>query len=784
MADKTQLGGVKIVVPVDTVTLTTTTPINTTITAPSRASSTEFLPVAVEWAPACLQRARLIGADLPRRAGAEKLLLAGANVDPYRQLGSTRLFVIQFMRNEFFLSIAPDTDSDAPLSGKNVQYYQRTDAGILQMYTDLSASDIFPSVAVALPTATRRAEANAHVPGAVDLAPSLIKQLTSNTVGGDPASGLRRVLLGSAIAQVVPLGDFTQAKNEQIYDPSPVIVPLATSLVYDITTNNTLGARTFVLPVAYVVDQATPGQFAVNRFGATQASPQGQQSAAFEYGETAIFAGGPGYDVTKATTLTLTDKPVTIIMGGASFITSDFQDSTAYTSISVGSSVVTGVSALTCTALPPLAAFTNQQIAGFYRDNSWATSLGFPVFDYQASNSAFEIATTAAAIDPEAYIPDPSAPFLNGGNLPNVLAKFAAATYILSPDKLQTMIGEAGDYYPAGAVAGLSVMSAALKFDMSSNPSAGITNQLTVPVTATVTTTPETVTPAPAQPAAPARTQAAVEPVAPAAAQNPVAVEVAVRQPLNVISRFPGVPTQLPVGQSGNSPTLAVPSPSFVQVELNAFIPIEALLGTGITSIPIGTAFCTQPLGDGVQFQANASGTVFNLCDAHGAAYALTPIDLAIADTGLNLTAGVQYVFILKGTALAVRGSDNSTLSATPKLANPDAQHSYVGAVLYEAGVATVRLYAILSLSLPAPAVGSNGIEQGESYSVSLTYGAEQSAFDILDSNQIAVATGLAVPNPQPTDKSTPQVGDLYFGSFVGGATTITVWAVPVLPAP
>ena len=82
-------------------------------------------------------------------------------------------------------------------------------------------------------------------------------------------------------------------------------MPLATSLVYDVTTNNAIGAKTFVLPIAYVVDQATPGQFAVNRFGATQIPPPGVQTAAFDYGETAIFAGGPGYDATRATQLTL-----------------------------------------------------------------------------------------------------------------------------------------------------------------------------------------------------------------------------------------------------------------------------------------------------------------------------------------------------------------------------------------------------------------------------------------------------------------------------------------------
>jgi hypothetical protein len=767
MADETQLGGVKIVVPVNTVNTTTQ------LTATTRANGEVFLPIAIEWAPAWFYSALAwLGQSYRDASNTQRSFsnyLAGANVDPYRQLGSTRLFLIEFMRNEFFLSIAPDPDSEAPLSGENVTYYQRTDAGILQMYKDLSASNIFPCVT------------HCYVPGEVDLAPSLEDQLAEKTVGYDPASGLRRILLGSAIAQVVPIGDFAQVENEQIYDPTPAIVPLATSLVYDVTTNNSIGAKSFVLPVAYIVDQATPGQFAVNRFGATQAPPQGQQQPSFDYGETAIFQGGPGYDATKATQLTF-KLSTELIQGGAAFITTFFQDSTAYTDISTGTSVVTGVSALTCTALFPLATFTNQNIAGFYRDNTWGTSLGFPIFDYKTSNSDFTIENTAGAIEPE-LVYDPSAPFLNGGNLPNVLAKFAAATYILSPDTLQTMIANAGDYSAAGVAAGLSVMTAALKFDMSSKPSAGITDQLTVPVTATATTTPETTstsTAAAASAAGSSPRQAAAAPAAPTVTHGPVSNAVVGRPPVGIISRLPVGPIQLPVGQSGNTPTGAPASPSSVQVELNAFIPIEALLGTGIISIPIGTDFFLQPLGDGAQFQANPPGTVFNLCDAHRDTYALQPVDLAIADTGLSLTTGIQYVLSLSGTALAARGSDGSTLSATPKLAEPDAQHTYVGALVYEAGLTSVRLYPILSLTLPAPAVGSNGIEQGESYAVSLTYGAKQSTIDILDSNQVAVATGLAVASPTPTDNSKPQVGDLYFGSVLGGAASIAVWAVPV----
>ena len=229
---------------------------------------------------------------------------------------------------------------------------------------------------------------------------------------------------------------------------------------------------------------------------------------------------------------------------------------------------------------------------------------------------------------------DPASPFLSGGNLPNVLAKFAAATYILSPDTLQEMIADAGEYAAAGEAAGLSVMAsrAQPKFDMSSNPSGGITDQLTVPVTVTATTTPQSFAAAAAAqpPSSGSGTAHATAVSGPTNTFSPVLADAAVRQPISIISRIPVGPVQLPVGQEGNTPTVVPASPSIVQVELDAFIPVEALLGTGISSLPIGTAFFAQPLGDGAQFQRNTVGTVLNLCDAHRATYALTPIDLPI----------------------------------------------------------------------------------------------------------------------------------------------------------
>ena len=76
------------------------------------------------------------------------------------------------------------------------------------MYEDLAASDIFASVT------------HCYVPGQVNLVPGLQAQLNQNPTGYDPATGLRRIVLGSAISQVVPLGDFGQVHNEQIYNES------------------------------------------------------------------------------------------------------------------------------------------------------------------------------------------------------------------------------------------------------------------------------------------------------------------------------------------------------------------------------------------------------------------------------------------------------------------------------------------------------------------------------------------------------------------------------------
>ena len=136
--------------------------------------------------------------NVPQRFG---LNLVGSDVDPYRQLGSTRLFVISLVRDTMFrLSVARDASSLAPLPAEGT-LYPNTDAGITDLYTALSQSSIFSAVNYC------------YVPGQLgtDLSPvyaSLASGAASLSSGYDPATGLRAIVLGSAVSQAVPLDNF------------------------------------------------------------------------------------------------------------------------------------------------------------------------------------------------------------------------------------------------------------------------------------------------------------------------------------------------------------------------------------------------------------------------------------------------------------------------------------------------------------------------------------------------------------------------------------------------
>jgi hypothetical protein len=648
--------------------------------------------------------------------------MAGSDVDPYQDIGSTRLFLIVRVRDTFRLSIAPDTESLAPLSGGAT--YPNTDAGIREMYLALADSPVFARVTYC------------YVPTRIglDLDPKRGEGLES---GYDPATGLRAVVLGTAVSQVVPLDDFIKTRNEQIYNPNPTIVPLVTALVYDVTRHNTLGAKTFALPALYTRDRLSAGTDYVTKLG-----------------QTVAFAGGPGYNDTAATALTL-ETLAEVAAGGAVFRTYTFDTATVVTTSTVGFRVETGIAELTYASPSPASVFAKQQFLGFYRDDTWTTCLGLPIWDYGTDNARFTAATAAPVVPITVY--DPTHAFLSGGSLQNVVRKLRDASYLFSWDSLIALLDLASHAPPERGV-GLVTTAAALDFNLSSAAAgAPIVDQLEVPVVVTVTTTPPVATP-------PVR-RGIRERVAGAAAVGDIAENA------RAIDQV--------IGSGANTPRTTTPGPTTIQAGLNASIPREALEGTGIISLEIGTAFPDQPLGDGATLQASPDGTVVNLIERHGTDPALAPYDVPLAKLGVALRQGISYVFALTGKTLSVRGSDGSTATTTISKAR-DAVHTFVGAIVYGAAATRVRLYPKLQLSLPAPAVGTHGVLQGEQYSVRLTYAAKNSMYDLLDAMQAPVAERVSVPSPEPTDKSQPRAGDVYLGSFVGGATTMTVWSLPV----
>lgn len=336
--------------------------------------------------------------------------MAGSDVDPYQSLGATRLFLIISTGNGFEMTLAENTSSNAPTTGGT--NYPNTDAGITQMYSDLSASPIFSSVNYC------------YIPARLfsDYDVSAFAAAANLDSGYDPATGLRAIVMGSAVAQAVPLDDFLNTHNEQIYDDSPKIVPLFTALVYDVTQNNQMNAKTFNLPTYYTRDQVSPGNYYVSNAG----------------DQTATFQGGPGYMDVDATALTV-QTISQVSSQGKTFTDYNYTTATvATTAPSLGSRVQLGTSSLTYNGASPSTDFANQSIIGFYRDSTWTTCLGIPIYDYGAADSSFT-STTAGPVTPE-LIYDPTKPFLNGGTLQNVVQKLGSAKYFYSADRLVSIL--------------------------------------------------------------------------------------------------------------------------------------------------------------------------------------------------------------------------------------------------------------------------------------------------------------------------------------------------------
>jgi hypothetical protein len=643
-------------------------------------------PIVRPWAPAwfysglALLGMSYVAGDKSRQAFG--FVLGGSDVDPYAELGSTRLFLITLTDSGFELTIAPAPGADAPLSGGTA--YPRTDAGITAMYTALSATPAFAAAQFAYV-----AGADPQFVGATEVGP-----FVSTVRGGyDPASGLRSLVLGSAVAQAVPLDTFLVARNAQVYDPAPKIVPLFTSVVYDITANNALGDTTFTLPVVYTKDQLSAGTAYVNRMA----------------GPTAIVPGGPGVPAD--------DQPEII-------------------------------AALTFSGSSPLAVFSQQTIAGFYKADGWTNTLGTPIWDFGTANAQFT--ATPGELAAPVTVFDPTASTLNGGSLAAVLSSLERADYLYSTDEVLAILAGARAAGSPDAGAALAATTVALGFDPSSSPAAPLVDQLSVPVTLDVTITPPVVA-------------LAAPPVTPRALAGPV--------------------DEVPIGIIANLPVSVPPAPVSLQLALEAFIPGEALAGTGISGLEPQTAFPAQDLGAWAAFAANPAGAVVNIAAIDDPKATPAPYDLNLSTLGLTLAPGTTYVAALNGTAVALRSPDGTTLTATVAGGAPDPAREYIGAFVATPGQATVPLYPKVPIQVPTPGPGVPGLQPGASYVVQLTYGATGSNYDITDSSGVPVATGVSAGSPQPSDGSEPAQGTLFFGTFTAGAAEMALWSVPVFLA-
>ena len=714
------------------------------------AGSIIFHPVE-QFAPAWFYSAlNWLGSSFQDASGTRRsfaYFMIGSDVDPYRTLGSTRLFYVARVPGAGYeMSVAADTASTASLTVTTS--YDASDAGILAMYQALAASPVFASVKYcAVPTLA--AEPTFAAVG-----------LPVVQSGYDPATGIRVIVDRTAAVQVVPLGDFQGGHNEQVYDDDPQIVPLVSALVYDITQYNSLDATTFVLPVYYSRDQIG-GDYYVSRQGTTTTA----NGASVTCGQTAVFPGGPGFSAAGATPLKLEGTSI-VVFGGRTWTTYTFDKAKVVSQRALQPEVQAGVCTLTYSGSPgPI--FAQQTIAGFYQSTAWETFLGVPIYDYGKSNGAFT-ATSAALADP-AQIYGKTNEFLNGGSLQNVLLGLLKATYMLSSDRLVEILDAAIGVGDSANGVGLSVTTAALDFQMSSAAGSTVVNQLSVPVLATVTTTPPPI-------------HLPVQNPVEHAEQAEQATEPAVAEPeaapvTTVIAQVPVLKNLPVVGGQANTPTTNQAAPQTIQVPLTATIPQAVLAATGIGSIEIGTAFPVQSLGSAFGFETD--GTVLNLTQT--TTPALAPLNLTLATTGIDFVAGRTYTFSVLGSELTVTDSHGaSVIVLLPAGENTDTTHTFVGMAVFTFTAPTVPLYPLTSLSFPAPAAGTDGVVQGARYSLRLTYGSPASQYDIIDATGSVVAAGISVTPGAPTDGSAPQAGAYYFGTFTGGAATATVWSVPV----
>ncbi len=192
------------------------------------------------------------------------IYMAGSDVDPYAQIGSTRLFLIILRRR-------PDSASRSHPTA--TRRHPEPTAPAIPTPTKASARCTWRWP----PARSSPASSSATCPAAsesISIRP--LPRFRVTCVEQHPAERLRSRhrpprcwSLDRPCRRWCPLDDFIKTHNEQIYNPSPVIVPLVAALVYDLTKYNSLGATTFTLPTFYTRDRVAAGTDYVSKLGQT-----------------------------------------------------------------------------------------------------------------------------------------------------------------------------------------------------------------------------------------------------------------------------------------------------------------------------------------------------------------------------------------------------------------------------------------------------------------------------------------------------------------------------------
>ena len=384
--------------------------------------------------------------------------MIGSDVDPYRSLGLTRLFIVFFRNDHYYLQVASGVNTSASFSLFGAQVYPRNADGILRMYQQLANSSVFPQIKYC------------YIPGSVigatpHNATNLVPTAQSNetlpsvplpfeNAGYDSDTGIRVVATGSAIAQVVPVAHYLSTQTEQVYSPDPTIIPVANSLVYNISANPE--SNTLFLPFIYTLDSPLQSDYFVTRNAIDQTLRGGQ---------TALFSGGPGG--TANTTLTTKSAPTTKNIQGEEFTTYAFNEASVVT---IGTTfqpkVNLGVYALTYSPTVALFdLFSEQRIIGWYCKSDWTNCGGVPIYDFGDQNANF-LSFQSSSFQVPFQIYDPSHSNVNGGSLRKALENLSRAKNMPSQDTLFSALKSA-QKTPADQGGGLSVLKVGLNINFS-----------------------------------------------------------------------------------------------------------------------------------------------------------------------------------------------------------------------------------------------------------------------------------------------------------------------------